>query len=170
MPRPTKYDDIKPKIKAEYETGHKKAIDLSKEYGVPRNTISRWINEELWNISEQKKQAIIKSVEVMEHLTEQTEQEQYAHNKIVKEKTKHIELINSVTAFGVKLIGKKMQEEQSKLSMTDLKAGIEAIDKASLTLGVNQRHSNATTTINNNNTNATQVNTKTLEDFYEDIN
>ena len=47
----------------------------------------------------------------------------------------------------------------------DMKHIVDAIDKASLTLGVNQRHSNSQVQINNSN--AQQTNIKSLDDFYE---
>ena len=48
----------------------------------------------------------------------------------------------------------------------DLKDLIDGVDKASLTMGVNQRHSNSQ--VNIQNTNATQVNNNlTLDDFYK---
>ena len=140
MARSDKYADIKPKIKAEYETGHKKAIELSKEYDIPRNTISDWIKKGKWIISEQTNEAINKQIEVTEHLAEQTEQTQEAVKKIVDEKTKHITLVTNVQAYAVSLIGKKMKKEGEDMSMGDLKTGVEATDKAAMTLGVVRRH------------------------------
>ena len=151
MARPSKYDAIKDKVKAEYETGHKKAIDLSKEYNVPRNTISRWIKEENWRISEQTNEAITKSVEVMEHLAEQSSETQDAVKKIVDEKTKHLQLINSVSAYGVSLIGKKMKAEGEKLTMSEIKSGLDGVDKAAITLGIAQRHANTQVAVQQNN-------------------
>lgn len=143
MARPGKYDHLKPEVRALYETGHKKAIQLSKEYNIPRNTLSRWINEEGWTISEQTNEAITKSVEVMEHLAEQSSETQKAVSTIVEQKTKHLELITNVQAFAVSLIGKKMKAEGEKMSMYDIKTGVEATDKAAISLGVAQRHANS---------------------------
>ena len=47
----------------------------------------------------------------------------------------------------------------------DMKHIVDAIDKASITLGVNQRHSNSQVQINNSNNQ--QTNIKSLDDFYE---
>jgi len=157
--RPGKYDHLKPAIKAEYETGHKKANHLSKEYGIPRNTISRWINEENWNISEQTNKAITTTIENMEHLAEQTEHVQEAFKKIVGEKTKHLDLINNVQALAVARIGQMLVRnvkkevmiirngkeattsiEEVELSPADLRQCVEATDKAAMTLGVVERH------------------------------
>jgi hypothetical protein len=140
-------------VRAMYETGHKKAIDLSKEYDIPRNTLSRWIKEELWNISEQTDKAISKHIEVMEHFTEQTEQTQKAMTKIVKEKTSHLDFINNATKKNLKSMMKKVKKETT---IFEHKAVQETIDKGAITLGVAQRHAN--TTINNNN--AQQNNTQ----------
>ena len=153
MGRPGKYDAIKPEIQALFETGHKKAIELSKEYDIPRNTLSRWIKDELWTVSEQTNKAITKHVEVMEHLTEQTEQTQKAMTKIVKEKTSHLDFINNATKKNLKSMMKKVKKETT---IFEHKAVQETIDKGAITLGVAQRH--ATTQINN--TNAQQNNTQ----------
>lgn len=57
--------------------------------------------------------------------------------------------------------------EPVALGSLDYKNAQDTIDKASITLGINQRHSNSQININNDNTNAIQNNVKTLDDFYE---
>lgn len=58
-------------------------------------------------------------------------------------------------------------EKPISLDSKSAKEYIEAIDKASVTLGVNQRHANSQ--VNIQNTNAQQTNIKTLDDFYEEL-
>lgn len=64
-------------------------------------------------------------------------------------------------------VGDGMQKfEERKLNTSDLKNALDGYDKASVTLGINQRHANSQ--VNINNTNAIQQNEiKTIDDIYE---
>lgn len=52
-----------------------------------------------------------------------------------------------------KKIGTEYKEKEIPLSISDYKDSVDLIDKASITLGVNQRHSNSQLNINNENKN-----------------
>lgn len=85
-----------------------------------------------------------------------------ASEKLLIKATKMIEENKTVDKINV---GAGVQQiEPRNLDSSDLKNLADTIDKASITLGVNQRHANSQ--VNINNTNATQNNIKTLDDFY----
>jgi len=68
-----------------------------------------------------------------------------------------------------KKIGTEYKEKEIPLSISDYKDSVDLIDKASITLGVNQRHSSSQ--VNINNTNAIQNNENkilTINDIYKD--
>lgn len=68
-----------------------------------------------------------------------------------------------------KKIATEYQEKEVPLSMNDYKESIELTDKASVTLGINQRHSNSQVTVNTQNNQNIELNkevvTQTLESF-----
>ena len=140
MGRPSQYNWDK--IRGLYETGHKTQVELCKEFGIPKGTMSDKIKSQNWAVSELTNKAISDAVQVSEQLSNIPEHLTEPVSQIIKDKTKHLKLINDVVAYGISLIGRKMKEEGTRMSMTNLKSGIEAVDKGSLTLGVNQRHSN----------------------------
>ena len=102
-------------------------------------------------------------------------------DEIIQDEEKIRSLLFSTTALNVIRINEDLQQnmkyekvscgdgvqnlEPVKLSASDYKNAQEALDKASVTLGVNQRHSNSQVQINNSN--ALQNNIKTLDDFYD---
>ena len=66
-------------------------------------------------------------------------------------------------------IGDGMQQfEPRELNTADYKNIADTIDKASVTLGVNQRHANSQVNIQSTNVQQNVIEIKTLEDFYED--
>ena len=87
-----------------------------------------------------------------------------ASEKLLVKATQMIDKNQTVDKINV---GTGIQQiEPRELDSSDLKNLADTIDKASITLGVNQRHSNSQ--VNISNTNATQVNNnKSIDDFYE---
>ncbi|WP_066222596.1 hypothetical protein [Aliarcobacter cryaerophilus] len=95
-------------------------------------------------------------------------------DEIIQDEAKIRSLLFSTTALNVIRINEDLQQnmkyekvscgdgvqnlEPVKLSASDYKNAQEALDKASITLGINQRHSNSQININNENTNAQQNN------------
>ena len=89
-----------------------------------------------------------------------------ASEKLLVKATQMIDKNQTVDKINV---GAGIQQiEPRELDSSDLKNLADTIDKASITLGVNQRHSNSQVTVNNSNLNAQQTNiVKTLDDFYD---
>ena len=164
MGRPSKYEKIKPKVKAEYETGHIKPSPLSKKHNIPLGTLSGWIKDEKWQISEVKNKAITKSVEGSEVLAVVSEVEAEVHKEIVDEQVRRKNLIFNVTEQAIRLAGEMLKDNNKEVPMKireslgegasiekvinhdttldplDIKNLIDGFDKASITLGINERH------------------------------
>ena len=85
------------------------------------------------------------------------------HNEEVERLTRDAKMINSLSRNNLKGLSEKIKSP-SDMTVADHKLAQEAIDKASVTLNVNNRHA-APTQIQQN----TQINndsTRTLDDFY----
>lgn len=182
MARPTKYnwEDIK----KHYEAGMSQA-EIVLNFECPKSSLSEKINKEGWTQNEQVKAYIKGSIEVNEqkaNLIEQDVRIVEIADSIVDEHSRRRNLVFNATELLVKRatamikenkttdkisVGAGIQQiEPRELDSSDLKNLADTIDKASLTLGVNQRHSNSQ--VNIQNTNATQVNNNlTLDDFYK---
>lgn len=187
MARPTKYnwEDIK----KHYEAGMSQA-EIVLNFECPKSSLSERINKEGWVQNEQVKAYIKGSIEVTEqkaNLIEQDVRIVEIADSIVDEHSRRRNLVFNATELLVKRattmikenkttdkisVGAGIQQiEPRELDSSDLKNLADTIDKASLTLGVNQRHSNSQ--VNIQNTNATQNNIeinkeivlKTLQSF-----
>lgn len=187
MARPTKYnwEDIK----KHYEAGMSQA-EIVLNFECPKSSLSEKINKEGWTQNEQVKAYIKGSIEVNEqkaNLIEQDVRIVEIADSIVDEHSRRRNLVFNATELLVKRatamikenkttdkisVGAGIQQiEPRELDSSDLKNLADTIDKASLTLGVNQRHSNSQ--VNIQNTNATQNNIeinkeivlKTLQSF-----
>ena len=187
MARPTKYnwEDIK----KHYEAGMSQA-EIVLNFECPKSSLSEKINKEGWTQNEQVKAYIKGSIEVNEqksNLIEQDVRIVEIADSIVDEHSRRRNLVFNATELLVKRattmikenkttdkisVGAGIQQiEPRELDSSDLKNLADTIDKASITLGVNQRHSNSQ--VNIQNTNATQNNIeinkeivlKTLQSF-----
>ncbi len=185
--RPTKYnwEDIK----KHYEAGMSQA-EIVLNFECPKSSLSERINKEGWVQNEQVKAYIKGSIEVTEqkaNLIEQDVRIVEIADSIVDEHSRRRNLVFNATELLVKRattmikenkttdkisVGAGIQQiEPRELDSSDLKNLADTIDKASITLGVNQRHSNSQ--VNIQNTNATQNNIeinkeivlKTLQSF-----
>lgn len=187
MARPTKYnwEDIK----KHYEAGMSQS-EIVLNFECPKSSLSEKINKEGWTQNEQVKAYIKGSIEVNEqkaNLIEQDVRIVEIADSIVDEHSRRRNLVFNATELLVKRattmikenkttdkisVGAGIQQiEPRELDSSDLKNLADTIDKASLTMGVNQRHSNSQ--VNIQNTNATQNNIeinkeivlKTLQSF-----
>ena len=170
MARPTKYDWND--IRKHYEAGMNQA-EIVLQFECPKSSLSEKIKQEKWTQSELVKSYIKGSVEVNEQKANIIEQDvrlvEIADN-IIEEQSRRRNLIFNVTEKIVKNIdkavsqkidilddkGKVIRQEDLLLDSKSAKEYIDAVDKASITLGVNQRHSNSQININNENNQATQ--------------
>lgn len=183
MARPIKYnwEDIK----KHYEAGMSQT-DIVLEFECPKSSLSERIKKENWIQNEQVKDYIKGSVKVNEQKSNIIEQDVRlleiadtiindesrrrglifnATEKLLKKASQMIEKNSVVDKINV---GDGVQNfEPRELNTSDFKNLIDTIDKASITLGINPRHSNSQININNDNTNAIQNNIKTLDDFYD---
>ena len=153
------------KAKAYYEAG----LSLSKikeKTGIARNTISQRAKREQWEHSKS-----VDYIEARELIANKkaTEKEQtvlildeVADNRIRRKNLvyggveKAVKKMNDIIAKGYveeKInVGDGMQKfEDRALNTTDLKNAIDGYDKASITLGINQRHSNQNISLNTQN-------------------
>lgn len=170
--RPTKYnwEDIK----KHYEAGMSQA-EIVLNFECPKSSLSEKINKEGWTQNEQVKAYIKGSIEVNEqksNLIEQDVRIVEIADSIVDEHSRRRNLVFNATELLVKRattmikenkttdkisVGAGIQQiEPRELDSSDLKNLADTIDKASITLGVNQRHSNSQ--VNIQNTNAVQAN------------
>lgn len=136
------------------------------------------------------KDIVKEEVAIKSTLSNQSESFVKAFEDKVNEQLRRQNLIFNVTEKIVKNIdkavsqkidifdeeGKVIRQEDLLLDSKSAKEYIDAIDKASLTLGVNQRHANSQININNENTNAVQnnididsMNSKQITNAYLDL-
>lgn len=173
-------------VLADFHTGYFSQRELSKKYKVSTATINK-ITKGLEPKNKDKVNAIVKA---RTELNTQSEQEVNAVNTVVVEQTRRANLVYGATEKILQLssdMAKKNKKqivmkvkEYSKengssesldmievgLDANDLKNLADTVDKASITLGVNQRHANSQVTVNTQVNQTTQI--KTIDDLYED--
>ena len=176
MARPSKHNWEE--IKKHYEAG-KSQSEIVLEFECPKSSLSEKIKSENWIQSEQVKAYIKGSLEINEQKANLIEQDvrivEIADN-IIDEQTRRRGLIFNATEALLKKATKMIEKNQvidkisvgdgvqnfepRELNTADLKNLSDTIDKASVTLGVNQRHSNSQVNVNtqNNIENNTQNN------------
>ena len=154
---------------------------------ISKAQISKKSKIEKWEKGNEKKQLIAQAIEVATKKETLNETALQVHNELVDEQLRRRNLVfNASEKLLVKAtemikkgqtvdkinVGVGIQQiEPRELDSSDLKNLADTIDKASITLGVNQRHSNSQ--VNIQNTNATQNNIeinkeivlKTLQSF-----
>ena len=139
---------------------------------ISKAQISKKSKLENWQKGNEKKQLIAQAIEVATKKETLNETALIVHNEIVNEQLRRQNLVfNASEKLLVKAtqmidknqtvdkinIGAGIQQiEPRELDSSDLKNLADTIDKASITLGVNQRHSNSQININNENNQATQ--------------
>lgn len=118
---------LTPKYKEKVNTVISIKSDLSKESEYQAFTFDKEVNEQL-----RLKQLVFKASE-----------------KIIKKAT---EIIDNGTVDEKVGVGDGVQQfEPRKINPADVKNLADAVDKASITLGINQRHANSQVTVNNQN-------------------
>lgn len=166
MARPSKHNWEE--IRKHYEAGKNQA-EIVLEFECPKSSLSEKIKNENWTQSEQVKSYIIGSVEIKEqkaNLIEQDVRIVEIADKMIDEQLRRKNLIFNATELLIKKatniitknqvidkinVGDGVQNfEPRELNTTDLKNLSDTIDKASITLGVNQRHASSAV-INNAN-------------------
>ena len=181
--RPSKYDwgDIEKHYKAGMSQ-----TEIVKKFQCPKSSLSERIKKEKWEQSEQAKSYISDSIAINEqkaNLIEQDERVVEIADNIIDEQTrrrgllfngveKAVKKMNDIIEHGLveeKInIGDGMQKfEERKINTSDVKNALDGYDKASLTLGVNQRHSNQQINVNTQNNNSlqhTELNKQIVED------
>ena len=165
-------DDLKDKILSDFHIG-KSQNWLATNYNLSPATINKLCK----GLAPKYKEKVNTIVSIKSELSNESEYQSFtfdkevnnqlrlkqivfnASEKLLVKATKMIEKNQTVDKLN---IGAGIQQiEPRELDSSDLKNLADTIDKASITLGVNQRHSNSQININNENNQATQ-NTTTL--------
>lgn len=159
-------DDIKKIIIAEFKTGKYSQRELSEKHGVSLGTVNKITkgkekeNEQLVNaqVSILSAKALL-PLEEMNAIMNAAQEEMYNKNLVTNATQLNLIRTTEYLSNNKKLVklsaGMGAQElVEVGLGSSDFKECQEAIDKASLTLGINQRHAN----IKIDNTNAQQNN------------
>lgn len=164
-------------ILADYHTGKYSQRKLAQKYNVSLGTINNLTKEEIAQnehlVNAQISILTAKAILPIEHLNAilNTAQEEVYNKSLITNATQ----LNLVRTMEYLSKNKKLEKrsagdgvqvfEEVGLGSSDFKECQDAIDKASITLGVNQRHSN--TVINN--ANAQQNNTPTQINIIRDV-
>ena len=149
------------KARTLFESGKLSLSEISKQTGIDKSSISKKAKIQQWSsvensdyieakilIAEKKSTLPIEKINILDDV---------ANDEIRRRKL--------VLGNAEKLAQKIDIMTDEVFEAKDIKDLVDANDKLSITLGVNQRHSNSQ--VNIQNTNATQVNNLTLDDFYK---
>ena len=146
-----------------FEAG-KSLGEINKVTTIDRSAISRTAKNKGW-LKGVNQQLIADSVRIEEEKSTLNQQQLTFHDEEVSRQTEDAKMIRTLTNNNMDGVSKKLKNHD-ELSMLDHKNAQDLIDKASITLGVNQRHANGVT-IQNTNAQQTVVK-KGLSDFYSD--
>ena len=143
--------------------------DINLRTEISRPQISKRAKKEQWEKGNIKKQIIYQAVEVATIKETLNETAIEVHNELVNDEIRRRGLIFNATEKIIKRATEMISDnktvekinkgdgvqdfEPRALNSTDLKNLVDTVDKASITLGVNQRHSNSQLNINNENKN-----------------
>jgi len=122
--------------------------EITDKTGISKSQISKKANSENWKKGNEKKQLIIEAIKVQEKKETLNETALNVHNEIVEEYLRSKDLIFKSTLKNISMMAKKLNDGST---IAEHKLAQDTIDKASLTLGVNQRHSNTQVSIENQN-------------------
>ncbi len=157
-------DEIKEKILADFHTGKFSQRELAKKYSVSNGTVANLLkgltpkNEHLVEaqitlLSAQTQKSEIEMSSILSTAKDEAYNRGLIFNATQKNLNRVMDMLDKNTKFEKVGVGDGVQNfEPVELNANDYKALQEAIDKASLTLGVNSRTGN----ISINNTNAQQ--------------
>ena len=149
------------KARTLYETNQYSLAQISDKTGIDKSTISKKAKIQQWS-----------SVENLDYIEAKTtlavkksklnQQEINTLDEVADEVVRRKNLVYGVQEKAIKRAGEILEATEAA---QDLKHLVDAVDKASLTLGVNQRHANSQ--VNIQNSNAQQNNIKSIDEFYE---
>lgn len=154
-------NEIKEKILADFHTGKFSQRELAKKYNASKTTIAnltkglspkndRLVEAQVSLLSAQNSLTATEMTAIMTAAKDEAYNRGLIFNATQKNLAKITEMLNKNTKFEKVGVGDGVQNfEPVELNANDYKALQDAIDKASLTLGVNQRA--VSTTINNAN-------------------
>ena len=157
-------DEIKEKILADFHTGKFSQRELARKYSVSNGTVANLLkgltpkNEHLVEaqitlLSAQTQKSEIEMSSILSTAKDEAYNRGLIFNATQKNLNRVMDMLDKNTKFEKVGVGDGVQNfEPVELNANDYKALQEAIDKASLTLGVNSRTGN----ISINNTNAQQ--------------
>ncbi len=135
---------------------------VAQDFEVSPATVNKIFKELDKNLVAQTEKIVNDEIAIKSILATQSERFCKSFDDKVNEQLRRQNLVfNASEKALVKLSGLIDEVDEAQ----DMKHIVDAIDKASITLGVNQRHSNSQVQINNSN--AQQTNIKSLDDFYE---
>ena len=167
------------KAKTLFESGKLSLSEISKQTGIDKSSISKKAKIQQWSsvensdyidakvlIATKKSTLPMEKINTLDDVANDIIRRKNLIFNITEKILHKIDKSVSQTAPVLDEEGKKIGQEDLLIDSKSAKEYIDAIDKASITLGINQRHANSQ--VNISNTNATQVNiVKTLDDFYE---
>ena len=154
-------NEIKEKILADFHTGKFSQRELAKKYNASKTTIAnltkglspkndRLVEAQVSLLSAQSSLTATEMTAIMTAAKDEAYNRGLLFNATQKNLAKITEMLDKNTKYEKVGVGDGVQNfEPVELNANDFKALQDAIDKASLTLGVNQR--TASTTINNAN-------------------
>jgi predicted DNA-binding protein YlxM (UPF0122 family) len=147
---------------------------------ISKSQISKRATKEQWEKGNEKKQLITQAVEVAIKKETLKETALEVHNELVSDELRRKNLVFNATEKIIKkatqiLDSNKVVDklncgdgiqnfEPRELNTTDLKNLSDTIDKASITLGVNQRHSNSQINVNTQNNIQTNLDIDNMTD------
>ena len=135
---------------------------VAQDFEVSPATVNKIFKELDKNLVAQTEKIVNDEIAIKSILATQSERFCKSFDDKVNEQLRRQNLVfNASEKALVKLSGLIDDVDEAQ----DMKHIVDAIDKASITLGVNQRHSNSQVQINNSNNQ--QTNIKSLDDFYE---
>jgi len=162
-------DKEKKMLIADYKTNRYSQRELSKKYGVSVGTVNKMTknitteNEHLVNaqIAIYAAQTIL-PIEQMNAIMNAAKDEVYSMGLAINATQLNLMRINEALTSNKKLekisVGQGMQQfEEVSLDSSDYKNMQDAIDKATVTLGINQRHASSQVTVNTQNNNTQHV-------------
>ena len=140
-----KYD--KEQLLADWKAGGYSQRQLAKKHGISTGMAAKLTK----GVIKESEQLVSSLVQVNQGLAEKTEKELSAISEQVSNRLQDEEMIRRLTKNNMVGVSKKLINHE-ELSMFDHKNAQDLIDKASVTLGVNERHSKPVQVNQNNQT------------------
>lgn len=147
-------------ILADWHTGQYSHSELGKRYNTSHVTIGKICK----GIEPKHADKVTAQIAIKTALADESYKEVTAIERVVEEKTRHLQFLHNATLKNISVMAKKLNEDAS---ISDHKTAQDAIHKAGQTLGVIEQFAksgdvnvSATAGVQNNTT------VKTLDDFY----